>query len=236
MSIAEKLTTIAENQQRVFNTGYEKGKSEGGNTEKIKEWVSCGLLFNFQNYTGTNIDVESDLALAYSMEQNHISANKTKGLCYNNQNIKECRIIFPNAKNARFSFCDCHNLEYITVDMTKVVDTKDGYTGFNSTFAYCYALKRIDGQISLLNCVLERTFDLCYSLEYIAFMPLSINNSLSLADIPNLSEEGVKTLIDALVTITDGVARTLTLHATVKGNLTDEQIATITDTKGWTLV
>ena len=30
MSIAEKLTQIAENEQRVFDAGYEKGKSEGG--------------------------------------------------------------------------------------------------------------------------------------------------------------------------------------------------------------
>ena len=30
MSIAEKLQTIAENQQNVYNAGYEKGKAEGG--------------------------------------------------------------------------------------------------------------------------------------------------------------------------------------------------------------
>jgi hypothetical protein len=30
MSIAEKLTTIAENVPKVFEAGYEKGKSEGG--------------------------------------------------------------------------------------------------------------------------------------------------------------------------------------------------------------
>jgi hypothetical protein len=33
MSIAEKLTTIAENEQKVYNAGYEKGKVEGGDTE-----------------------------------------------------------------------------------------------------------------------------------------------------------------------------------------------------------
>ena len=30
MSIAEKLTTVAENQQKVYEAGYEKGKAEGG--------------------------------------------------------------------------------------------------------------------------------------------------------------------------------------------------------------
>ena len=33
MSIAEKLQTIAQNEQRVYNAGYEKGKSDGGDTE-----------------------------------------------------------------------------------------------------------------------------------------------------------------------------------------------------------
>ena len=30
MSIAEKLQTIAENEQKVFDAGYEKGKAESG--------------------------------------------------------------------------------------------------------------------------------------------------------------------------------------------------------------
>lgn len=33
MSIAEKLQTIAENEQRVYNAGYQKGKAEGGDSE-----------------------------------------------------------------------------------------------------------------------------------------------------------------------------------------------------------
>ncbi len=33
MSIAEKLQTIAENEQKVYEAGYEKGKSESGDTE-----------------------------------------------------------------------------------------------------------------------------------------------------------------------------------------------------------
>ena len=33
MSISDKLLTIAENEQRVYDAGYEKGKQEGGDTE-----------------------------------------------------------------------------------------------------------------------------------------------------------------------------------------------------------
>ena len=34
MDIAEKLAQIAENQQKVYDAGYEKGKTEGGNSEE----------------------------------------------------------------------------------------------------------------------------------------------------------------------------------------------------------
>lgn len=33
MSIAEKLTTVAENMTKVYDAGYEKGKAEGGTTD-----------------------------------------------------------------------------------------------------------------------------------------------------------------------------------------------------------
>ena len=39
MSIAEKLTRIAENEQRVYDAGYAKGKAEGGTGSMIGTWV-----------------------------------------------------------------------------------------------------------------------------------------------------------------------------------------------------
>lgn len=39
MSIAEKLQTIAENEQRVYDAGYEKGKAEVGGGEEV--WYSA---------------------------------------------------------------------------------------------------------------------------------------------------------------------------------------------------
>ena len=37
MSIAEKLTTIAENEQKVYDAGFEAGKSQGGDTDEAFE-------------------------------------------------------------------------------------------------------------------------------------------------------------------------------------------------------
>lgn len=45
MSIAEKLTVVAENVQKVYEAGYEKGKAEGGSdyTEGYKNGYSVGM-------------------------------------------------------------------------------------------------------------------------------------------------------------------------------------------------
>lgn len=231
-TIAEKLEEIADGVSALYSKGHADG-FEGG-ARKFKACVSHGLYFDFRNYEGESFEIESDLARTYTTEYDYGGSTNTRGLCSQNKNIKECKVIFPNATIARNSFYDCHNLEKVTVDMTKIVDDTQGYSGFNSTFRYCYALKRIEGKISLLNCDPENTFDRCDSLEYIAFVPLSINKSLSLTSCSNLSDEGRETLINGLADVSSGTAQTLSLHPTAKSKLTITDIARITE-KGWTL-
>lgn len=43
MSIADKLTTVAENQQKVYDAGYERGKAEGGGGGSYDEGYTAGL-------------------------------------------------------------------------------------------------------------------------------------------------------------------------------------------------
>lgn len=43
MSIAEKLALIAENEQKVYNAGYEKGKAEGGGDDALKALIERTL-------------------------------------------------------------------------------------------------------------------------------------------------------------------------------------------------
>ena len=52
MSIAEKLTLIAENQQRVYNAGYRKGKAEGSEGDFIAENFPSDIWSDGE-YTGT---------------------------------------------------------------------------------------------------------------------------------------------------------------------------------------
>ena len=58
MSIAEKLAQIAENEQKVYNAGYEKGKAEGGGGRVAVEEKDV----NFYDYDGT-------LLYSYTLEE-----------------------------------------------------------------------------------------------------------------------------------------------------------------------
>jgi hypothetical protein len=71
-------------------------------------------------------------------------------------------------------------------------------------------------------------------LEEICFAGC-IGNSLAIKDSPLLSDASVQSIIDCLKDLTGATAQTLTLHATVAGNMTAEQKAAIT-AKNWTLV
>lgn len=69
-------------------------------------------------------------------------------------------------------------------------------------------------------------------LTEIRFVPNTLSGSIKLTHSPLLSNESIQSIIDGLATVT--TTCTLTLHATVKAKLTDEQKNTIT-AKGWTL-
>ena len=78
------------------------------------------------------------------------------------------------------------------------------------------------------------TFNGCYALEEVYFMPGTIEGSISFGHSANLSAESIQSIIDGLADLTGATAQTLTLHATVKSKLTDEQKATILS-KNWNI-
>lgn len=80
------------------------------------------------------------------------------------------------------------------------------------------------------------SFGGCTKLTTIAEIEGEITTSFYIPASPNLDELTVNNIINALVKFEGtGTAPILTFHSTVKGNLTETQIATITTEKGWTL-
>lgn len=151
-------------------------------------------------------------------------------------------------------------VEHITVNCTKELDgieyfiAADNYNydttlkritlnADTSKATYCYgafynlrALEIIDGApINLSSATnMGGFFHVAQSLIEVRFVEKSIPLSLNTSRSPCLSADTIQSIIDGLADLTDSTTQTLTFHADVGANLTDEQKATIT-AKNWTL-
>ena len=128
---------------------------------------------------------------------------------------------------------------FSAITSLKVVDFSECdlvFTGVQHTFGNCTALEEIKGELTLTSDVTSylNMFVNCKQLKEVRFTKETLRYSLNMGNSPLLSAESIQSIIDALVDFTGGTARTLTLHATVKAKLTEEQIAQIT-AKNWTL-
>lgn len=129
----------------------------------------------------------------------------------------------------RHCFRACSTLE--TLDLSNInVKIADG----TYSFMGANALKQIIGVMDLTSCEsVTNMFHSCTSLEYVRFKEETILLSIAFSYSQNLSAESVQSIIDGLATVE--TQQTLTLHSTVKANLTIEQKTTIL-TKNWVVM
>lgn len=239
MSIAEKLTAIAENQQNVYDAGYEKGKAEGGTGGTDYLYYSTTAQFPNLNLFGkTNVVIDMPL-LTQAAEMFRPSRASEENL---NRTVEHITINGEGAKptsiNMMFYFSDIWDeknpLKHITLnfDTSKV-------TYANNVFGSLVQLKTVDGKAldfsSISSSSTIRIFYGSANVEYARFVPNTIKCNLNVSDSRAFTTETIQSIIDGLADVTDGTAKTLTLHSTVGAKLTDEQKATIT-AKNWTLV
>lgn len=142
---------------------------------------------------------------------------------------------FSQATNVASLFAYCPNITRIPVlDFSNVPRTS------NSLFRDCKRLETLE-----INNVPEYEYHIStYNIWYQSFVNCNnlknlkitgvISNSMDLKSSSLLTMESVNNIINTLGTYDDENSRVLTLHSTVKGNLTDTQIAAITN-KNWTL-
>lgn len=109
--------------------------------------------------------------------------------------------------------------------------------GYYGTFAMCRQLENI----AIMRCVKGGSYALpfnsCSALKNITIEG-EIGKNFTIADSPLLTIESLRSIISALYDFVgngETTTQTLTLHATAKARLTEDDIKTITD-KGWTLV
>lgn len=211
MSIAEKLTTIAENELKVYEAGKQAGKQEeydafwdglqnyGNRTNYSRAFFTCGKLDDWF-YPKHDMNTSS----AQEMFRG-ATCSTTFDLA---QRLEDCGVVMDTSQctTAQMMFAYCNIKRLPTLDFSSISNTSGTYL----TFAGCYYLEdvRFSGT----------TY---YALDF--------------SGSSNLSTESVQSIIDHLADLTGQTAQTLTFHADVGAALTDEQKAAITE-KNWTLV
>lgn len=248
MSIAEKLTTIAENQERVFEAGYNKGKSEGGNTDeaynqgvtdgKQAEWNAFWDVYQ-QNGNRTHYSygfggqgwTDSTFKPKYNMKPihaNYMFANSQITNLVTALDKAGVELSFENTTGMTYMFMYSQIQEVGTID-TRQARNVDFLNGWTTVVTI--------GKIIFSDTVEQNIGGAyeCEKLKNINAVEGVIRKNINFSPCKVLSMQSVDNLTNALATLPSGTTRTFSLHADVKAKLTDEQIATITETKGWTL-
>ena len=231
MSIAEKLTTIAENEQKVYNAGYEKGKAEGGGGGETEDW--WGLFQNYGNRTNYQYafaeTVFEVINPTYGFENLTYAANMFNA-------CKAEEIVIYNTKTStwNYTFYNCANLLRIKGHIAVTSNTNVQYM-----CRACKKLKEFESldisKLTTSNTHFAEAFSLCEALEEIRFtgtIPCNVKFSYS----PNLSHDSLMSIINALADYsedTSGTSHKATLGSTNIAKLSTEEIQLIED-KGWT--
>lgn len=160
MSIAEKLQTIAENEQKVYDAGVEKGSKEEYNTfwdnyQSYGKIANYAYLFAHENWNDKNFFPKYDIAIGnYCFYNSDITDLKQKLIDLNisydvvnlHQAFRHCKLsIIPdlskytarNSSSLSYTFAYTNNLH--TIEGISVCDTAE----FNNTFDYATSLQNI---------------------------------------------------------------------------------------------
>ena len=215
MSIAEKLQTVAENQQKVYNAGYEKGKAEGGDTETAyNEGFEAGKKSEYDTFWD-------------SYQDNGERYNWQHAFSRWNNDIYNPKYPFSKVKYASSMF---GNASALTDTLQPITFTED-FASSNNVFQSCSSLKTIRNIHTFEGVTYSNWFNGCKELENITFTGV-IGNNISFSDCSKLTHDSLMNIIEHLSTTT--TTKTLTLHADSKEILTDAEKAIATQ-KGWTI-
>lgn len=233
MSIADQLTTIAENVQKVYDAGKAAG---GGDSYYDTFWdayqnngerTNYQYVFNGPAWNDETFKPKYDIRPAADGYSGSYIFLRSK--MKTSEYLK--KIDLSQAQSAIQTFA------WSTVEELGVIDfgsVTKGWNGLNQTFLDCSTLRKIE--------LLVPPRDTGAGVDAFSGLPAltditfggTIYQTISFAASSNLSSASVQSIIDWLADLTGGTAKTLTLHADVGANLTDEQKATVS-AKNWTL-
>lgn len=194
MTIAEKLTTIAENEQKVYNKGLEDGKALGG------DGVDWDIIQNYGNRTvyssGFAYWAIKHLSPKYIVKPYTTTFSNAIQGCTELETVDWKKFDLSQVTSFYVSFNSCFKLKSIGIDL---IPAATYASCWNNTFSNCWELKNIQRVKSFPEHTWLNTFMKCYELEEIRFTEDSeIANNISFADSPKLSKESIVSICNAL--------------------------------------
>lgn len=225
MSIAEKLHTIAENEQRV----YDKGHTDGLNSAPPNYLpYLVNVVFNGAVFPEDKRDVK-----LYLSPKTMVGGSNN---WFGYTNATSLTVIGETITTFYSRYAFSNNSELKTIDLSQcdkgVIKLSESA---EYTFQNCTSLEEIIGELDCSDTTnFFRFVHGCTKLREIRITPSTVKYDLSFNASQLLSNETIKSIIDGLADLTGQTTQTITFHATVGAKLTDEQKATIT-AKNWTL-
>jgi hypothetical protein len=251
MSIAEKLQTIAENEQRVYDAGYAKGQAEGGDT-------TAAYDEGFEAGKKAENDAFWDAFQKNGEPMNYYG--RFAGGGWTDENFKPKHDIkTTDAQVMFFSNSAITNLKQLLLDANVILDTSlaqtlnNAFSGTNITHipyidgrsvnAYGYGdvfsssrkLKHIDGFYVVPERKFSNTFSYCEALEHLIMEGTIGQNGLDLHWSTKLSKASIESIINHLSTTTSGLTVTLSKTAKEAAFTADEWAALIATRNNWTI-
>jgi hypothetical protein len=224
MSIAEKLTIIAENEQKVYDAGFNAGKSQGGDSYYDEFWDKFQDNGNRTNYQygfsgyGWTLDTFKP---KYSVVPDTLNTGFW-GLDRNNTNIENAIDfveLFEN-KGLVFDTSNCSNFAagfmWATIKRLGVIDLRKNNATMATTFGYG-KIKTIVKVIVDENTTFQaNTFQSQATLENITFEGVLAQNGLNLQWSTKLTHDSITSIVNCLSADTSGLTVTLSLTAVKK--------------------
>ena len=248
-SIAKKLEEIAKNDQKIYNAGYQKGKTEGN-------------IGYDEGYVSGKQDMNTDMMNAITANGSRTEYNTAFwGEFWNDELFKPQDVIKPTVFNKGMQgssiengaytdlldFSNCQNLSAAfynsKIKKLKVIDarkTTSGFNGMANMFYGCDQLESIDefypSNLSSSKAAFQNgTFAGCSVLRKLIVKSEISQNGLDLHWSTKLSKESIESIINNLSDTTSGLTVTLSQMA-INSAFGDEEWATmIAEKPNWTI-
>ena len=244
MSIAEKLKTVAENEEKVYKAGEHSGLTEAASSI-TNGFTSYTYLFYKNPSPSFSEEFFACFKNAVDLSQMFSACpNMTKAPYFDTSKVKKFNYMFSSCsalvdvpvydtsstESFYYMFGDCTGLK----KAPKLNTT--GATEFKYMFAYCESLETVEELDISGGTSFTYLFRNCYALKNLTIKG-SINASLELSQSTKLTHESLMSVINALTDTSELDANKtykLTIGSTNLGKLTTEEQAIITN-KGWTI-